>query len=410
MNHNWKNNFFKIWTGQGVSLLTSSILQFAIVWYLVDQTGSALILTASMLMGFLPRGILGPFIGVAIDRLSRKTIMIVSDLVIAFACLMLAVVGSFGEIPVWLIMVVLFIRSIGTGFHDPSLNAVTAQIVPADELTKYAGYSQGLNSVSNMLSPVLAGILYGFVSLNVIIFLDVIGALIAITVLMFCYIPKPKVENKARRVHVIEEAKEGFEVLKSKKGVMGLVLVGSLYTIALMPTSALFPLMSMSYFGGNSRNASAVEFVFSVGLLVGSVMISKFFKNKNKLKTIVFSYLLMSVSLIGSGILNPDQYIWFVGFSFLMGLSGPFYWGMYTPLLQQSFQEQHMGRVLSLSQSIQYLAGPIGLGFSGVYTEVAGVENWFLLAGIITLVAALICFSVPSIRNCDEERLVMDQR
>ena len=57
---NWKKNFFTIWSGQAVSQLTSQMLQFAIVWYLTDCTGSAIVLSAAMMAGFLPQALLGP--------------------------------------------------------------------------------------------------------------------------------------------------------------------------------------------------------------------------------------------------------------------------------------------------------------------------------------------------------------
>ena len=74
---NWKRNFFTIWTGQAFSQFSSSVLQFAIVWYLTDQTGSAMVLTIAMMMGFLPQGVLGPFIGVLIERYKRNRIIII---------------------------------------------------------------------------------------------------------------------------------------------------------------------------------------------------------------------------------------------------------------------------------------------------------------------------------------------
>ena len=92
---NWKKNFFTIWTGQAISQFSSSVLQFAIVWYLTDHTGSAMVLTAAMMMGFLPQGVLGPFIGVFIDRYNRKRIMIISDLLISAASFVMVPAGSY---------------------------------------------------------------------------------------------------------------------------------------------------------------------------------------------------------------------------------------------------------------------------------------------------------------------------
>ena len=173
-------------------------------------------------------------------------------------------------------------------------------------------------------------------------------------------IPELQRDENSGGVRVLQEAMEGFRILQTNKGMLGLVLIGSLYTLALMPTSALFPLMSMSYFNGTSTNASIVEVVFSVGLLFGSLVLSRWGGTKNRVYTIVGSFLLMSFSLFISGMLPPGGFWLFAACSWLMGVSGPFYWGMYTPLLQSNFEDRYLGRVLSLSSSIRLLSGPLG--------------------------------------------------
>lgn len=398
---NWKRNFFTIWTGQALSQLSSSVLQFAIVWYLTDQTGSAMVLTIAMMMGFLPQGILGLFIGVFIDRFNRKRIMILSDLFIAAASFTMVIAGFLGSLQIELILVVLLLRSIGSAFHAPCLQAVTPQIVPADQLTRCSGYSQALESVSQILSPVIAAVLYQMWSLSGIISLDVIGALVAVFTLGITVIPELHQEENRGKIHIFREAKEGFQVLRTRKGMLGLVLIGSLYTVALMPTSALFPLMSMSYFQGTSAHASIVEVIFSVGLLCGSLVLSRWGGTKNRIYTIVGSFLLMSFSLFVSGMLRPDGFLLFVVCAWLMGVSGPFYWGMYTPLLQSNFEAEYLGRVLSLASSMRLLSGPLGLSISGVFATRYGVEKWFLVAGGVVLFAAALCLVVPSVRGCD---------
>jgi len=403
---NWKKNFFTIWMGQAFSQFSSSVLQFAIVWYLTDHTGSALVLSAAMLMGFLPQGILGPFIGVFIDRYRRKRIMIISDLVISLASLVMVLAGWLGFLSTGLILIILLIRSIGSAFHTPCLQAVTPQIVPKDQLMRCAGYSQSLQSVSQIFSPALAAILYQSWSLSGIVFLDVIGALIAVFALGISQIPELDKREKTAELHVIHEAKEGFRILRTNKGMLGLVFISALYSLALMPTSALFPLMSMSYFGGSSTYASIVEVVFSVGLLIGSLILSRWGGTKNRVYTIIGSYLLMSGSLFVSGLLPANGFIAFAVCSWLMGVSGPFYWGMYTPLLQSNFEPEYLGRVMSLSTSIMVICSPLGLSLSGAFAEIFGVEKWFLIAGAMTLLAAILCLSIPTIRNCDKNKSV----
>lgn len=400
----WKKNFFIIWTGQAFSQLSSSVLQFAIVWYLTDHTGSAMVLAVAMLAGFLPQGLLGPFIGVFIDRFNRKKIMVLSDLCISAAGLFLAASDRTGRMSVGLLLLVLLVRSVGTAFHSPCIQAVTPQIVPEEELTRCAGYSQALQSVSNIVSPVLAAVLYQMWPLGGIILLDVAGAMLAVAALAVSRIPELGIPEEQKELHVIREAVEGFRILCGNRGIMGLVLISALYTLALMPTSALFPLMSMSYFGGSSVHASIVEVVFSVGLLVGSLILGIWGGTRNRVYMIIVSFLMMSGSLTVSGLLPENGFVGFAVCSFLMGVSGPFYWGMYRPILQSSFEDRYLGRIMSLAGSMQVICAPMGLLVSGIFAERYGVENWFLVAGSMTLLAAVLCAGIPAIRNCDSRR------
>ncbi len=79
----WAAKFFTIWTGQIFSLVGSALVQFALVWWLTQQTGSATILATSTLVALLPQIVLGPFVGALVDRWNRRLIMIVADTAIA---------------------------------------------------------------------------------------------------------------------------------------------------------------------------------------------------------------------------------------------------------------------------------------------------------------------------------------
>lgn len=406
----WEMNFWIIWIGQVFLQLSSSIIQFVIMWYLTDKSGSALLLSASMFISFLPQAVLGSFIGVYIDRYNRKMIMIISEAFIAFVSSILVVIDLFDKLSIMLILIVLLLRSIGTAFHQPTLQTIIPQIVPAKKLTKCTGYSQGLEAVSMLISPAIAAVLYSICSLSSIIFVDVIGVLIAILTLYISLIPSnSKQVEYASKFVIIKEAKEGFLLLKSNKGIMGLILIGTLYTLALMPTSAFFPLMSMSYFGGTSIHASIAEITFSVGLLFGSIVLGFWGGTTNKVNTIICSYLLMSLSLIFTGFLTPNDFYGFVFLSCLMGISGPFYWGMYNPILQQSVEKKYLGRMMSLSSSIKLIIAPVGFILSGIIADIFGVEKWFLIAGIITLIAAILCFTIPSIRYCEKSLTLFEK-
>ena len=397
----WRKNYFVLLGGHAISLFSSSVLQFAIVWYINGVTQSPFILTMAMLVGFLPKALLGPFIGVFIDRFNRKSILILSDLFVAAVSLVPVLSAAlFGSIPIWLIFFVLFFRAVGSAFYDPTFVTLTPQVAPKNELITCAGYSQALESISLIVSPAIAAALYAVWSLNQIILIDVIGAIIGVGTLLLVHVPDIKRDDTQviTPKDVVIEAKEGFSILRSKPGILGLVLISAIYSLALMPITPLFPIMCTAYFGGTESHAGAVEVVFAVGLLIGSFFL-KLTKNvKNKVYVMGFSYVLMAISLISTAMLTPNQFYGFVVTAFFMGFSGPFYWGTFTPLLQQSFQEQHLGRVMALSSSIRSLSAPIAMSVAGIFSEIFGAQNWFLVSGILVLVATAVMFAVKDIR------------
>jgi DHA3 family macrolide efflux protein-like MFS transporter len=397
----WKSQFFTIWTGQAVSLITSAILQMAIILYLTETTGSALILSLASLVGFLPYAVLGPFIGVLVDRYNRKHIMILSDLVIALAAAILALAALSGELPVWLVMVILFVRSVGTAFHTPSLSAVTPLLVPQDMLAKCAGYSQAIQSVSLLLSPALAAFLYMAWNLTAVIALDVAGAVIASLTVAWVKIPGLTKPQQTEPLHFFKEMKEGFLALRSNKGLFALLWIGFLFTFIYMPINALFPLMSMEHFEGTAFHVSVVEITFALGMLAGGLALGALGALKNRYLMIAASIALIGLGLVVSGLLPPSGFLLFAASCLVMGFAAPFYAGVQTALVQEKIQPQYLGRVFSLLGSVQGLAMPLGLILSGMFADGIGVSRWFLVSGMLLLSVAMLAFLLPAMKKLE---------
>lgn len=401
--NNWILKFFTIWAGQAVSLITSAILQMAIIFYLTEKTGSAMVLSMASLVGFLPYAVFGPAIGVLVDRYDRKKIMIGADLIIAAAGAVLAIISLYMELPVWMVMVVLFIRSIGTAFHSPALNAVTPLLVPEDQLTKCAGYSQSLQSISYILSPAIAALLYSVWELNTIIAVDVLGAVIASFTVAFVNIPKLKVDQQSLQPNFIKEMKGGFVVLRQNKGLFVLLLLGTLYTFVYMPINALYPLISVEYFKGTPMHISITEIAFASGMLAGSLILGRLGSYEKRVLLITGSFFMMGASLAVSGLLPPNGFAIFVVCCAIMGLSVPFYSGVQTALFQEKIKPEYLGRVFSLTGSIMSLAMPLGLTLSGFFADRIGVNHWFLISGILIIGIAIVCPMMTEIRKLDSK-------
>lgn len=394
----WNRRFFIIWIGQGVSVFTSAVIQMSIVWYLTDRTGSAAVLALTTMLGFIPQVVLGPFIGVVIDRFNRKRVMILSDLFIAAVSMIIVVWGKFGEVPIAVIIGVVFARALGSTCHTPSLQAVTPMIVPKEQLTRYAGYSQGVESISTLVSPAVAAILYGVMSLDNIILFDVGGAVFAVIMLGFVSIPDSERPKQEAYPNIFGGVKEGIQIIRKKKGLTGLLAICALYAVIYFPIGTMFPLISMEYFHGGFVGSSIVETVFAVGMLIGSIILGVLGNKLKKMSAISFSILLYGIGLTITGLLPPEGFKIFVVISAFMGISIPFYRGVQLAIFQMNIEEAYLGRVLALVNSIRNISMPLGLMLAAGFAEVIGVNTWFFISGILCLALATYSKVMPSVR------------
>ena len=399
----WKRNYAILWGGQAVSLLTSSILQMALIWHLTATTQSALVLSMASLAGFLPSAVLGAVAGTLVDRMSRKAAMVGADLFIAAVSLVLVFAAMDGELPIWLILTVLAVRSVGTAFHTPAISATTPLIVPAEQLTRCAGYTHSLQTISFIVGTAIAGVLYPVWTISGMVALDVVGAVTAC--LAVALIPIPEVEKPtiAAKSSLWQETKDGYDILRQQKGLFAILWSAAIFMILYSPINALFPLMSLDHFGGTTVQASIAEIAFAVGMLAGGLLLGVKGGFRRRGFGIPFSVSLMGLPICLAGLLPPSGFWLFAALCVVMGLSCPIYNAPVTALMQERVPPEYQGRVFGLYGSGCSLAMPIGLVLSGAFADRVGTPRWFVITGALCVLLAIGMYLTPSIRNIDEK-------
>jgi DHA3 family macrolide efflux protein-like MFS transporter len=190
--NSWKKPFFAFWISQAFSLFGSTLVQFALVWWLTKSTGSASILATASAIAILPEIIVSPFAGAIVDRTNRKTVMMVSDSLIAVATIILAVMFYFGIVQIWHIYMLMFIRAVGGAFHFPAEQASVSLMVPGEQLSRIAGMNQALRGSVNIVAPPLGALLLEWLDVQGTLSVDFITAFFAVAILFFIRIPQPE--------------------------------------------------------------------------------------------------------------------------------------------------------------------------------------------------------------------------
>jgi macrolide efflux pump len=395
--NNWKKVFAIIWTGQFFSILTSSLVNFAIILWLTFETKSAETLAFATIAALLPQAVLGLFSGILIDRWSRKLIMILSDSFIAFCTLILAILFYFEQAEVWQIYTLLALRSVGSAFHMPSMQASIPLLAPESQLLRIAGINQMIQSVSNIAGPALGALAISMLDMTYVLILDVVGALLACTSLLFVTIPNPKPSETKNKLNLLRDLREAQREVTSHKGMTPLFLLSILATLFIMPISVLFPLMTLNHFSGSAYQMSLVEAIWSVGSLAGGLALSARQYKINKIILINAMYILLGTAFVFSGLLPASAFVWFVVLTAIEGVSGSVYYASFMTVVQTKINPAVLGRVFSIFMSVSMLPSILGLMGTGFIADNIGITNTFVIGGLVVCAIGVISFFIPSL-------------
>lgn len=399
---NWKRVFAIIWTGQFLSILTSSIVNFAIVLWLSLETGSAEVLAFATMAALLPQSVLGLFTGIFIDRWKRKRVMIMADSFIAFCTLILAVLFYFDLAKISHIYVLLALRSVGSAFHMPAMQASVPLLAPKSELMRIAGINQVIQSVCNIAGPALAGLFITMMKMTNILLLDVAGAAFASLSLCFVFIPDPSHEERNSELHLWREAKEAIMEVRNQYGLSWLFLLSILATFVIMPVSVLFPLMTLNHFAGNAFQVSLVEVSWGGGALLAGALLGLKKYRWNEILLINGMYIALGLTFLFSGLLPVSGFIWFAVLTALGGVCGSLYFATFTTVIQSRIDPGVMGRVFSFYMSFSMLPSMIGLLSTGFLADSIGLGNTFIISGGFLCLIGIISFFIPSLISLKE--------
>ena len=402
--NSWKKTFYIIWTGQLFSTLSSSIVGFAIVFWLSIRTESAQILAYAMIAALLPQLLLGLISGAYIDRWNRKLTMICADSFIAFCTGILGVLFYFDMVEVWQVYVLLALRSAGSAFHTPAMQASTPLLAPESELMRIAGINQIIYSISNIAGPALSALMITFMDMTTILSLDIIGAIIACVSLLFVTIPNPKKEAEDQEKDLLREIKEGLQAIFHRRGMAWLFVCDVFSMFFIIPIAALFPLMTLSHFQGGAYEMGWVESSWGVGMLLGGIIIgSKKVDKYNKILLISIMCVINGLSFLFSGFLSPSALVGFIILTAVGSIAAAIWNGAFTVILQTKIEHDKLGRAFSTYDSLMLMPSIPGLLATGFIAEEIGLSNAFIIAGACLTVIGFVIYLIPSVRALGKE-------
>jgi DHA3 family macrolide efflux protein-like MFS transporter len=399
--------FFVIWTGQAFSLLGSQLVQFALVWWLTMTTRSATVLAFATMMALLPQIFLSPIAGALVDRWNRRTVMMVADGMIALATVVLAVLCAADLVQIWHIYALMLVRATGAAFHLPAMQASTTLMVPEKHLSRIAGLNQSVYGVANIIAPPLGALLLVLLPVQGILTIDVGTAMLAIVPLFFIHIPQLRRTEAPERAEgqpsLLADLREGLRFVWGWPGMMMIIVIAMLFNLLVNPGLSLVPIMVTEYFGGGALEFAWMESAAGVGMVLGGITLAVWGGFKRRIGTALLALILLGIGITVIGLTPAAAFQLAVGAIFFVGFVSPIVNGSLFAVLQVSVPPEMQGRVFTLVMSGAGAMTPLGLAIAGPVADALGVQAWFLIGGIATIVMGVGAFFVPAIMRVEEK-------
>lgn len=384
----WKRNISLFLSSQTISLFGSSLVQYAIMWYITLNTKSGIMMTLYIICGFIPTFLLSPVAGVWADRYNRKWLIMLSDGMIAFATLILALLFLMGYEEAWLLFVMAAIRALGSGVQTPAVGAILPQIVPTDQLTKVNGINGSIQAVIMFVSPIVSAALLTVATIETIFFIDVVTAAIAIlTLLLYFRIPTHQRDSSQKATGYFSDLKEGLAYIGRQAYLKSFFAFMAVFFVLMAPAAFLTPLQVTRTYGEEVWRLTAIEIAFSVGMMAGGGLIAAWGGFKNKVHTMTLATVLMGACTFLLGIV-PVFWI-YLAFMTLFGVAMPAFNTPTMTMIQEKVDESYLGRIFGVFSMISTSMMPIGMLIFGPIADAIAIE-WLLIAtGLLILILSI---------------------
>jgi DHA3 family macrolide efflux protein-like MFS transporter len=313
------------------------------------------------------------------------------------ATLILAFFMMAGVKDLWLIFLVMAVRSVGAGIQMPAVSALLPQIVPTDKLMRVNGVNSSIQSIMGLLAPVAAAAVYASWSIVPIFFIDAVTAVIGISLLLTISVPTLERALSDEKPSYFADLKEGMTYIFTHdlvRWVMGIFAVVFLLCVA---PSNLSPLMIARNFGTEVWKLTVAEVLFSIGMAIGGFALAAFANKINRISIIIYVSIFFGIVSIGMG-LAPNLIV-FCALFFVIGVAVPSFFTSAMTMLQETVEPERQGRVFGFVGIVISVAMPLGMSVMGPLADVVPVESLLIGSGIAMILAVSAAVLLPAGRR-----------
>jgi DHA3 family macrolide efflux protein-like MFS transporter len=319
------------------------------------------------------------------------------------------------------------VYGLSNSFQWPAYMAAISTMVPKEQYGRANGLMSLIDSGPSVFSPMLAGALLPVIGLTGILTIDVVTFFLAIGALLVVHVPQPQLteEGQAGKGNLWTEAIYGFKYIFARRSLFSLLLVILCLNLMGGFSQNLVSPMVLLRTGNSSASLGAVYSAFSIGGVVGGLIVSAWGGFKRRIRGMLLGwavYAILGIIVFGLG---RSLYMW-IPLAALSSMTFPLTQSASNAIWQSKVAPDIQGRVFSARRMIAWLTDPIMPVVAGLLADrvtepamqlhsgIGGLFGWlvgnspgsgmslqFVLSGLGYLLVVAVAWFLPAVRNVE---------
>ncbi|EJS13043.1 MULTISPECIES: MFS transporter [Bacillus] len=378
--NDWKmkiatRNIILMMIGKMTSLLGAGIYTFAMGLYVLKTTGSGMGFATTLICGSIPRMICGPIAGAVADRVNRRWLVIGTDLLSSLTMLIMFILATMFGPSLLFIYVSAALLSICASFYSVALTSSIPNLVDEERIQKASALNQTAASLSNILAPIIGGVVFGFFSIKTFFLLNSITFFLAVIVQLFIVFDLYKKELAESKEHFLTSIKEGFSYVKRQHEIYGLMKIAVGVNFFASALFVSLPYIIVQNLHLSSKQLGVVEGMLAVGMLIGAIVLSVRKEVNNPFRSVyigLFLFAGLSLCTVFPLLVTIPKVVSFIYYIAFMILTGISMMVVNIPMqvhIQKTTDPSYLGRVFGLLETISTAIAPLGMIVYGLLLD-----------------------------------------
>jgi MFS family permease len=375
--------YFPLWIGQLLSNLGDTLYYIALVSWVYQRTGSSLAVAWTVFFEVVPVILLAPVAGVVIDRLPRKVVLVVSDVV--RGVLVLALLLTTEQ---WQVYAIVGLLTAAGTFFNPAVSATLPTLLDADDLLAANSVSWSTGRLVQIVGSALALGLVGAIGAEMAFVFNAVTFFLSAILLLLLPVPPGRPVTARGWSGFVADAREGLRYARDDRFVFRLVLVQALASLSVGATSALLVVLAQQHYQLPPGGFGSFILAIGVGALLGPFLLGLIVRDAVHPRWLFGPYVIRGIGDVLLGVVSAAPFAWLL--LFIYGLNTSSGMVLYQTWVQRYVPDAVRGRVFTWLDVVWNVMKIASLGLGGWLAERAGIEVVYYLGGALLALSGVI--------------------